>query len=100
MMALFDEDRRGYIIGAAAALAAVAVFREFGAEFRDLGRPLAKATIKSGLSLIDRGRELAAHLGEVFEDLVIEARLELDEHETQGEHAAAMPADAERPREV
>jgi hypothetical protein len=87
------------VIGAAAALAAVAVIREFGAEFRDLGRPLAKATIKSGLSLIDRGRELAAHMGEVFEDLVIEARLELDdEHKAQAEHA--IPADAEPSREV
>ena len=78
-MDLFDGDRKGYLVGAIAGLAAAAVVREFRGGFRDLGRPLAKATIKSCLALADRGRELFAHLGEVVEDLTIEARLELDE---------------------
>jgi hypothetical protein len=88
-MALFDDGTRGYIIGAAAALAAAAVIREFGTEFRDLGRPLAKATIKSGLALLDKGREVMAHLSETVEDLVVEARYELDASRA----ASAAPAE-------
>ena len=88
-MDLFDGDRKGYIVGAVAGLAAAAIVREFRVGFRDLGRPLAKATIKSCLLLTDKGRELAAHLGEVVEDLTIEARLELDEQYSAGRTSVA-----------
>jgi hypothetical protein len=98
-MDLFDGDRKGYIIGAVAGLAAAAIVREFRLGFRDLGRPLAKATIKSCIALTDRGRELFAHISEVVEDLTIEARLELDEQYSAGRSpgngdvaAAAAPA--------
>jgi Protein of unknown function (DUF5132) len=94
-MALFDEERKGYVIGAIAALAAAAIVREFRSGFSDLGRPIAKATIKSGISLMDRGRELFAHLGEVMEDLAIEARLELDEKRSSPGAPQAEPT-AER----
>jgi hypothetical protein len=91
-MDLFDGDRKGYVIGAIAGLAAAAVVREFRWGFQDLGRPLAKATIKSGLALMDKGREVFAHLGEVVEDLVVEARTELD-----GRYSS-VPADADIPQ--
>jgi hypothetical protein len=51
-----------------------------------VGKPLAKSAIKSGLILFEKGREAAAELAEVFEDLVAEARAELA--------AAAPPAAA------
>lgn len=42
-----------------------------------IGRPLAKSAIKGGLILFDKARESTAELGEVFDDLVAEARAEL-----------------------
>ena len=40
-------------------------------------RPLAKGVIKAGLVVYDRGREAAAGLGEMTEDLAAEARAEM-----------------------
>ncbi len=40
-------------------------------------KPLAKATIKVGWLGLERGRELAAYLGETVQDAVAEARHEL-----------------------
>jgi hypothetical protein len=42
-----------------------------------LSRPIAKSAIKTGVILFDKGREAAAEMGEVFEDLIAEARAEL-----------------------
>lgn len=43
-------------------------------------RPLAKAVIKSGLIVYEKGRESFAEMGEVVEDMVAEAKSEI-EHE-------------------
>ena len=43
-----------------------------------VGRPLAKSIIKSGMVLYEKGRETAAELGEVLEDLIAEAKVELE----------------------
>jgi len=43
-----------------------------------VGKPLAKSMIKSGMLLYEKSRETAAELGEVFEDLVAEAKVELE----------------------
>jgi Protein of unknown function (DUF5132) len=43
-----------------------------------VSKPLAKSAIKTGVILFDKGREAAAEMTEVFEDLVAEARAELD----------------------
>ncbi|MGO9371566.1 MAG: DUF5132 domain-containing protein [Syntrophobacteraceae bacterium] len=40
-------------------------------------KPLAKATIKTGLSLIQRGRELISEAAEGFEDITAEVKAEL-----------------------
>ena len=40
-------------------------------------RPLARAAIKSGILLYEKGREVAAEASEIFEDLVAEVRAEL-----------------------
>jgi hypothetical protein len=42
-----------------------------------VGRPLSRAGVKAGILLYEKGRETAAELGEVFDDLVAEARAEL-----------------------
>ncbi|MFI5293943.1 MAG: DUF5132 domain-containing protein [Thermodesulfovibrionales bacterium] len=49
-------------------------------------KPLAKAAIKGGLALCAKGKESAAEFGEVFEDIVAEAKAELAE-----EHEKAIP---------
>ena len=51
-----------------------------------LARPLAKSTMKAGVIMFEKGREAAAEMAEVFEDLVAEARAELD---MSGEEASA-----------
>lgn len=40
-------------------------------------RPLAKAAIKSGFLLFEKGRETMAELGEAMEDIVAEAHAEI-----------------------
>ncbi len=42
-------------------------------------KPLAKAAIKGGLALCEKGKESAAEFSEVFEDIVAEAKAELAE---------------------
>jgi hypothetical protein len=44
-------------------------------------RPLARAAIKSGLLLFEKGRETAAELGEVVEDLLAEAQAEIEQND-------------------
>jgi hypothetical protein len=77
-MALFEDEQKRVLIGVGIGLAAAGLIRELIPALRGVGRPLAKATIKSSLALIEKGREKAAELGEAFEDLVAEARAELD----------------------
>ena len=49
-----------------------------------IGKPVAKAAIKGGISLLERSKGALAEAGEVFEDLVAEARAELAEEEVNG----------------
>lgn len=61
-----------------------------------VGKPLAKSVIKSGILLYEKSRETVAELGEVFEDLVAEAKAELEGHGlTAGVAAGGMAAAAE-----
>lgn len=72
----FNQDTaKGLAIGiGATVLAPVAASLASG-----FGRPVARAAIKSGIILYDRGRETVAEVGEVWDDLVAEARYELEE---------------------
>jgi hypothetical protein len=62
-----------------------------------MARPAARAAVKSGMILYERGLEVAAEMGEVMEDLIAEARAELEEarEETAAatEQAAAEAAE-------
>ena len=53
-----------------------------------VGKPLAKATIKGGIVLYEKGKGVVAEVGETLEDLVAEAKAELAEPEA-GEIAEA-----------
>lgn len=47
-------------------------------------KPFAKALVKSGIIVFEKGREAVAELGEVMEDVVAEAKAEIEqEHATQ-----------------
>ena len=105
-MALFDdlfkaETAKGLAIGAGLlALAPLAVASLAGAS-----RPLARAAVKGGIILYDKGRETAAEFSEVMEDLVAEARAELEQQQEaaarddQREESEAEPGLKTRPEE-
>jgi hypothetical protein len=44
-----------------------------------VGKPLAKATIKGGILLYEKGKGIIAEVGESLEDIVAEAKAELAE---------------------
>ena len=48
-----------------------------------LGKPLAKATIKGGIVLYEKGKGVIAEVGESLEDIVAEAKAELAESEAE-----------------
>jgi len=54
-------------------------------------RPVAKTIIKAGLVAFDQGRVAFAEMAERTEDMLAEARAEMEE-EAQGERADAKPA--------
>lgn len=58
-------------------LVGVAIAPVVKAVFRDVGRPLAKQTVRFGLRAADRIQELAHEVREDLEDLSAEARAEL-----------------------
>jgi len=47
------------------------------------GKPVAKAVIKEGIKLYEKGKESFAEVGEVFEDLLAEAKAEIAEEDKQ-----------------
>ena len=60
-----------------------------------VGKPLAKATIKGGIVLYEKGKGVIAEVGESLEDLIAEAKAELAEQSEQagaGELAEAEAA--------
>jgi hypothetical protein len=61
-----------------------------------VGRPFAKAVIKSGLLLYERGRETFAEVDEVFEDLVAEVKAEVEQ--SQAAKAVAEVTGGEAPK--
>lgn len=91
-MGLVDDLRKnaasGLLIGVGAAVLAPVVLPILAS----IARPLAKATIKSGLMLYEKGRETLAEAGEMVEDLVAEARAEMDEEQAAGHVFAAETA--------
>ena len=54
-------------------------------------KPLAKATIKTGLSIVQKGRELVSEAAEAFEDITAEVKTEMIAE--RADHAANPQAD-------
>ncbi len=79
-MALFDNGLKGNIlsglaIGIGAAVLAPAVMPVVASVMK----PLAKAAIKGGIMLYEKGRETVAEVSEIVEDIVAEAKAEMAE---------------------
>jgi hypothetical protein len=85
---LKGESAKGLAIGIAAAVLVPVVLPALAA----VARPLARAAIKSGIVMYEKGREAVAEMGEVVEDLVAEARAELDANHAASAAAAAAAA--------
>lgn len=88
-MAFFEDENKKFLWGLGIGLIAAVVVREVLPSFKSVGRPLAKATVKSGITLLEKSKETLAQWGEVFEDLVVEAKAELEE---EAKMKAATPA--------
>jgi uncharacterized protein DUF5132 len=91
-MALFDNVVEGFgsswvpsvLVGVGIALVAPVVVPALAAGMR----PLAKAVIKGGIMVYDKGAEALAEAGEQLSDLVAEVRSELDATATASASAA------------
>ena len=46
---------------------------------KNVSKPIAKATIKGGIVLYEKGKGVLAEVGETFEDVIAEAKAELAE---------------------
>ena len=75
----------GNAIGIGAAILAPVVIPLFA----NIAKPLAKAAIKGGIQLYERGKETFAEVAEITEDIVAEAKAELAESAAA---AAAAPS--------
>ena len=57
-----------------------------------VGKPLAKATIKGGIVLYEKGKGVIAEVGESLEDIIAEAKAELAEEAAEAEELAEVEA--------
>jgi hypothetical protein len=79
-MALFSNGWKGNILsGLAIGLGSAIVAPVVIPVLASVAKPLAKAAIKGGLLLFEKGKEVAAETQEVLEDLVAEAKAEIEE---------------------
>jgi hypothetical protein len=73
-MAMNGDTAKGVAIGVGIALLAPVAL----AGLAGVGRPAARAAVKAGLLMYEKGLETAAELGEILEDLVAEAEAEIE----------------------
>jgi len=92
-MAILENGNVKFLIGLAVGVLGVGVAREILPSFDGLGRPMAKATIKSGFKLFRWGQENMARFSEYVEDLIAEAGNEL-ESESEKERQQSSSEDA------
>jgi hypothetical protein len=96
-MALFNNGLKGNLAtGLAIGIGAAILGPILVPVVASIVKPLAKAAIKGGVLLYEKGREVAAETGEVVEDLVAEARSELNQrHQEAVSPSAGKPAGEE-----
>ncbi|MDP2903453.1 MAG: DUF5132 domain-containing protein [Methylovulum sp.] len=82
----------GIAIGIGATVLATAVMPVLPVLVKAI-RPTARAAIKSGLLLAERGREIIAEAGEELEDILAEAKADLQREKGNGQAEFAEFAD-------
>ncbi|MGZ8981976.1 MAG: DUF5132 domain-containing protein, partial [Burkholderiaceae bacterium] len=72
-MSIFKNN---FVVGVTAALTATILAPVLVPAIRRASRPLAKSMVRGGVYLYEKGREAAAHAGEMVEDMVAEIQAE------------------------
>jgi hypothetical protein len=85
-MAVFSKEQSRWLWGFAAGIGATLIVREFLPHFKDVGKPLAKATVRSVVATYEKTREHLAQIGESVEDLVAEVQHEMTEERKHRNH--------------
>ncbi len=94
-MGLLDNGLKGNVVtGLAVGIGAVVLAPAVLPALAGVGKPLLKAVVKSGIILFEKGKETAAELSEVVEDIVAEAKAEMAEVHEAAPAAAATTAAA------
>ena len=88
-MSLLDDLKgnavSGLLIGIGAAILAPVILLILAS----IAKPVAKAAVKGGIMLYEKGKETVAEAGEMLEDIVAEAKAELAEEQFTAAGAAA-----------
>ena len=87
----------GIVIGIGATVLATALVPALPALAR-AARPTARAAIKSGLLLAEKGREFISEASEELEDILAEARAELQREKTVWQPESSETADVTSPK--
>jgi hypothetical protein len=82
-MATLSKEQSRWLWGFATGIAATVIVREFMPHFKDVGKPLAKATVRSAIATFEKTRERLARFGESVEDLVAEVQYDMTEERKQ-----------------
>lgn len=89
-MGLFDNGLKGNVVtGLAIGIGAAVLGPTVLPVLASVAKPVAKAAIKGGLVLFEKGRETFAEVSEVVEDLVAEVKAEISEAEKAASAAGA-----------
>lgn len=80
---LFEELPEVGVPGIAAGIGAVILAPLLIPAVAKVGKPIAKAAIKGGIIAYEKAKGAMAEAGEVFEDLVAEAKVEMAEEQTR-----------------
>jgi hypothetical protein len=99
-MGLLDNGLKGNILtGLAIGLGATILAPAIIPVVANIAKPLAKAALKGGIILYEKGKEAFAETKEVVEDLVAEAKAELSETKVEPSEVKAEAAQNVEPGE-
>ena len=91
-MGLLDNGLKGNIVtGLAIGIGAAILAPALVPAAAKVAKPFIKAVIKTGIIMFETGKETTAELGEVFEDIVAEAKSEIAEAQNDIAPAATVP---------
>ena len=91
-MGLLDDGLKGNVVtGLAIGIGAAILAPTVIPALANVAKPLIKAAIKTGIIMYEKGKETAAELSEVFDDIVAEAKSEVAEAHHEIAAGASVP---------